>query len=78
MPTSSRVAATGSRSAGPFVSAEDFDSTGILTGVDPCESRYWWLAELYGPEATSNSSAGQPAARPGPYAARRPSAPAAA
>jgi hypothetical protein len=33
-----------------FVSAEDFDRTGILTGVDPCESRYWWLPELYGPD----------------------------
>lgn len=34
----------------PFVSAEDFDRTGILTGVDPCESRYWWGPEL--PAAT--------------------------
>lgn len=32
-----------------FVSAEDFDGTGILAGVDPCESRYWWLPELGGP-----------------------------
>jgi len=30
-----------------LVSAEDFDQTGILSGVDPCESRYWWLPELY-------------------------------
>ena len=30
----------------PFVSAEDFDGTGILAGVDPCESRYWWLPDL--------------------------------
>lgn len=29
-----------------FVSAEDYDGTGILAGVDPCESRYWWLPEL--------------------------------
>jgi hypothetical protein len=29
----------------PFVSAEDFDRTGILAGVDPCESRYWWTAD---------------------------------
>ena len=35
----------------PFVSAEDFDVTGLLTGLDPCESRYWWMPELYGPEA---------------------------
>ena len=32
--------------ATPFVSAEDFDGTGILAGVDPCESRYWWVPEL--------------------------------
>ena len=32
-----------------FVSAEDFDQTGILAGVDPCESRYWWLTELHEP-----------------------------
>jgi hypothetical protein len=36
-----------------FVSAEDYDRTGILTGMDPCESRYWWLAELYGPAPTA-------------------------
>jgi len=30
-----------------FASAEDYDATGILTGVDPCESRYWWMPELY-------------------------------
>ncbi|MFM9059554.1 MAG: hypothetical protein ACKOSQ_10600 [Planctomycetaceae bacterium] len=29
----------------PFVSPEDFDGTGILAGVDPCESRYWWLPD---------------------------------
>ncbi|MFM1903213.1 MAG: hypothetical protein RLZZ440_1113 [Planctomycetota bacterium] len=33
--------------ADAFVSAQDFDRTGILTGVDPCESRYWWMPELY-------------------------------
>jgi len=33
-----------------FVSAEDFDCTGILAGIDPCESNYWWMPELYGPE----------------------------
>lgn len=32
--------------AGPFASAEDYDATGILTGVDPCESLYWWMPEL--------------------------------
>jgi hypothetical protein len=32
------------------VSAEDFDGTGVLAGVDPCESRYWWIPELLAPE----------------------------
>jgi len=32
---------------GLFASAEDYDCTGILAGVDPCESRYWWIPELY-------------------------------
>jgi hypothetical protein len=31
-----------------LVSADDYDLTGILTGVDPCESRYWWMPELHG------------------------------
>lgn len=34
------------RALEPFVSAEDFDRTGILAGVDPCESRYWWVSDL--------------------------------
>jgi hypothetical protein len=29
-----------------FVSAEDFDSTGLFTGVDPCASSYWWMPDL--------------------------------
>lgn len=33
-----------------FLSAEDFDATGLFSGMDPCESRYWWMPELYGPE----------------------------
>lgn len=47
-----------------FTSAEDFDATGILAGIDPCESRYWWMPELAGDEhagaacqATSRSRA---------------------
>jgi hypothetical protein len=43
-----------------FVSAEDFDATGVLPGVDPCESHYWWMPELYGPEAAAGAeSAGR-------------------
>ncbi|NCA11983.1 hypothetical protein EBR56_09290 [bacterium] len=30
-----------------FVSAEDFDATGILSGCDPCASNYWWMPELH-------------------------------
>ncbi len=30
-----------------LLSAEDYDLTGILTGVDPCESQYWWMPELH-------------------------------
>jgi hypothetical protein len=52
-----------------FVSAEDFDQTGILAGVDPCESRYWWLPELYGPEA-----ADVPQAEPASAARQSPTA----
>jgi hypothetical protein len=37
----------GHRPAGEgFLSAEDFDATGILTGVEPCASSYWWMPEL--------------------------------
>ena len=42
---------------------------GIMAGVDPSESRYWWLPELYGPEsaptdpvAHATSRAGEPSA----------------
>jgi hypothetical protein len=42
---------------GLFASAEDYDCTGILAGVDPCESRYWWMPELF----TSAIAAGESA-----------------
>lgn len=48
-PVADRFVPAGERLGAPFVSAEDFDGTGILAGVDPCESRYWWLPELGGP-----------------------------
>ena len=59
------------RGGGLFASPEDFDSTGILAGVDPCESRYWWMPELFDSALTSaiDSAADNPAAdrmaRPG-------------
>jgi len=38
----------GGDALGPmFLSAEDFDSTGILAGVEPCASNYWWIPELH-------------------------------
>lgn len=39
-----------------FVAAEDFDPTGIMTGVDLSESRYWWIPELYGPDLAPATS----------------------
>jgi hypothetical protein len=53
-----------------FVAADDFDSTGIMAGVDPSESRYWWVPELYGPEA-GPESAEPPASAVAPQATRR-------
>ena len=43
-----------------FLSAEDFDATGILTGVEPCASNYWWI-----PELLSGSEAASPLAEQG-------------
>lgn len=40
-----------------WYSPEDFDATGILTGIDPCESRYWWLAELHADPGPTGSDA---------------------
>ena len=45
-----------STAGGLFASADDYDATGILAGVDPCESRYWWMPELH----ASPLSSGQP------------------
>jgi hypothetical protein len=52
--------------ASPFVSAEDFDVTGLLAGVDPCESRYWWMPELYGPEGEPRTAEIQATRRTSP------------
>jgi hypothetical protein len=53
------------RASDIFISAEDFDRTGILAGLDPCESRYWWLPELYGPEpAAGRTTASQATSLP--------------
>ena len=47
-----------------FASAEDYDSTGILSGVDPCESRYWWMPDLYAVPTTSRRSGSDAATQP--------------
>jgi hypothetical protein len=46
---------------GLFASAEDYDCTGILAGVDLCESRYWWMPELYSSPAAFPTAAGESA-----------------
>jgi hypothetical protein len=69
--------------AGLFASPEDYDATGILAGVDPYESCYWWMPELYTSPTVATASAGEtsvPGRRSGPaermvltgQAARRP------
>ncbi|NBW95726.1 MAG: hypothetical protein EBR28_03105 [Planctomycetia bacterium] len=55
-----------------FLSADDFDGTGILTGFDPCASNYWWMPELHAVDSTDLSlvtAAG--AAKPPVQATRR-------
>jgi hypothetical protein len=53
------------RRGASFISAEDFDATGILAGMDCCESRYWWVPELHGTAAPTDAQAARrPAARP--------------
>jgi hypothetical protein len=44
-----------SDAAAGFLSADAFDPTGILLGVDPAEPCYWWMPELYGPDGAAGS-----------------------
>lgn len=53
--------------AGLFASAEDYDATGILTGVDLSESCYWWMPELY-TQATAPAQASAQAQAQAPAA----------
>lgn len=46
----------GACTGGLFASAEDYDATGILAGVDPCESCYWWLPDLVAAEVPAAGS----------------------
>jgi hypothetical protein len=48
-----------------FLTPEDFDSTGILSGVDPSEPEYWWMPELHARGTTPDTvpEAGQAACR---------------
>lgn len=48
---------------GCLISAEDYDPTGILAGVDPCESRYWWMPELHSDRPARGEIVGRHAAR---------------
>lgn len=62
-PPAGSPAVTGCDSS--FISAEDYDRTGILAGVDVCESRYWWLPELHSPGAPAVRTIGfQATSRP--------------
>lgn len=50
-----------------FASAEDYDGTGILAGVDLSASLYWWMPDLYTSPAPDAADAGSLA--PAPVAA---------
>lgn len=54
-----------------FVSAEDFDATGILAGFDPCASSYWWMPELHAAEVGELAVGLAPALLGSPHATRR-------
>ena len=43
----------GAGCGGLFSSPVDYDVTGILAGVDPYESCYWWMPELYAVPTTA-------------------------
>jgi len=45
-----------SDAAAGFLSADAFDPTGILLGVDPAEPCYWWMPELYGRDGAAGSA----------------------
>ena len=62
-PFASAATTEGVDALGPmFLSAEDFDATGILTGIDTCASAYWWMPELYGPDPARRCDADAAAA----------------
>ncbi len=54
-----------------FLTADDFDATGILAGVDAFASSYWWVAELQSAE----TGVSQPEAEPGGPPATAPGLP---
>lgn len=54
-----------------FVSADDFDTTGILTGCDPCASNYWWMPDLHGAEAADLTVTSTPDSNHPVHATRR-------
>lgn len=55
-----------------FASADDYDATGILAGVDLSASLYWWMPELYTSQLTSPAEAQGPPPVPVATAAHPP------
>lgn len=54
-----------------FVSPDDFDTTGILMGFDPCASSYWWMPELHAGVAANAAPNAGPMIASGTHATRR-------
>lgn len=48
-----------------FTSAEDYDTTGILAGVDLSASLYWWMPDLYTSLPRDAAEPGSLASAPG-------------
>lgn len=73
-PTASPPAAALAMNRRVFVSADDFDGTGILAGCDPCASSYWWMPELHTATPADLTVAALADAVPARHAARHSSA----
>lgn len=71
VPTASAPAPGAALNRQVFVSADDFDTTGILAGCDPCASNYWWMPELHTAAPTDLTVATLADAGPALHATRR-------
>lgn len=66
LPEAASAPTTADRAGGvDFLSADDFDATGILVGVDPCASAYWWMPELHDACPADETGASQATHRAG-------------